>query len=110
MRRRAALLVPLLLLSACAHVGARTAAATGTDTPRNYEVGVCGRGLAIANIGGRNQDGEFTHTPNLRLTGGKRSCGIQPRWWFRPGRPSRSTPAVRTANGAASSAPSTSAR
>ncbi len=82
--RRSAVLVPILFLAACGHAGAGTRTAAETETVRDYEVGVCGHGYAIANIGGRNQNGEFVHTPNFRLTGGTRPCGIHPGWWFRP--------------------------
>ncbi len=85
--RRSAIIPAILILAGCG-APVTSAAHAARTAPGTYEAGVCTKPgpnpYVVVNVGGRNQNGEFVHTPNLRPTGHARLCAIQPGWWFQP--------------------------
>ncbi|GLY80391.1 hypothetical protein [Actinoallomurus iriomotensis] len=69
-----------------ADIGLISPAANAAE--RNYEAEICSDGggydLALVNVGGYNQNNNFVHTPNFRLTSVGHGCNYKVNWWFKP--------------------------
>ena len=114
--RRSLVIPAILVLAGCSTPATSAARAARTTSAAHaghrHEAGVCTApgGFVVANVGGRDQDGRFVHTPNFRLTGGARRCGDRGRLVVPPGPdPGDQRPRRRTASGNACSATSPAA-